>query len=333
MFILKIVVAVLFGAGFIGGIAKYLSNLDKYDDAVKDIERCTRYGEAPAELPKKPSKLPLVLAMLSLIALIVVPFSIRTVDTGEIAVVKRLGKVHSVETAGTHFNFWAIDKYVIYDAKVQNIETSTMAYSSDAQTMDVAMTIQYQILGDKVVDIATHYGSLEALQSRIGSVVIEKTKAVLSSYKAMDIIANRAAVSPAVEDAIKNAVGEEYCVDITTVALTNIDFSNAFEQAVEDKMIAEQTKLKADYENQTKIAKVEAEAAAELKAAQAKIEIAKAEAEAIKIEAEAQAEANKIIDASLTDKIIDKQMADAWDGKLPAVVGEADMMLPSSVIG
>ena len=307
MFIIKIFVAILFIAGIVGGITKWCDNANKYNDGITE---------------KKPSKLPMVLAVLCLVGLLVIPLSIRTVDTGEIAVVKRLGKVQGVETAGTHFNFWVTDKYVTYDAKVQNLETGTMAYSSDAQTMDVAMTIQYQIMSDKVVDIATHYGSLEALQNRIISVAVEQTKSVLSSYKAMDIIANRAAVSPAVETAIMTAVGDEYYVDIVTVALTNIDFTDAFEKAVEDKMIAEQAKLKADYENQTKIAKVQAE-----------IEIAKAEAEAIKIKAEAEAEANEILNASLTDRIIEKQMADAWDGKLPTVVGEGSYMLPSEILG
>lgn len=273
------------------------------------------------------------LALTSLIGAVVVPFSIRTVDASEIAVVKRLGKIVDTKTAGTSFGLWFTDKYVRYDAKVQPVETTTMAYSSDAQTMDVAMTIQYQIMTDKVVDIATQYGNLEALQNRIISVAIEQTKSVLSRYKAMDIIANRAAISPAVEDAIKNAVGDEYFVNIVTVALTNIDFSDAFELAVEKKMIAEQDKLKADYENQTKIAKVEAEAEAKLKSAQAEIDIAKANAEAIKIEAEAQAEANRIIDASLTDKVIEKAMVDNWNGKLPSVVGDADLMLPSDILG
>ena len=333
MFIMKILMAILFLTGAIGGICLYGYKYGLYSDAVDAAKRSARFGETPAELPKKPAKTPILMSVVCLIALLVVPFSIRTVDTGEVAVVKRLGKVHSVESAGTHFNFWAIDKYVIYDAKVQNIETGTMSYSSDAQTMDVAMTIQYQIMGDKVVDIATHYGSLEALQNRIVSVAIEQTKSVLSSYKAMDIIANRAAVSPAVETAIMTAVGDEYYVDIVTVALTNIDFSDAFELAVEKKMIAEQDKLKADYENETKIAKVEAEAEAKLKAAKAEIEIAKANAEAIKIEAQAQAEANNIINASLTDKIIEKQMADNWNGKLPSVVGDSSVMLPSEIIG
>lgn len=267
-----------------------------------------------------------------IISFILVPFSFHTVSSGEVAVVKHLGKIEEVKTAGTHYDLWITNKYITYDTKVQDLETQSAAYSLDAQTMTIQMTIQYQIISDKVVDIATQYGKLSILQSRIESIALEKTKSVLSAHKAMDIIANRAAISPAVEAAIKDAVGEEYFVDIVAVVITNIDFSDAFEQAVEDKMIAEQAKLRADYENQTKIAKAEAEAEAELKAAQAKIEIAKAEAEALKIAAEAEAEANRIIDESITDKILEKLLIDSWDGELPVVVGDGDYILPSDLL-
>lgn len=273
-----------------------------------------------------------MLGVLLALAFLIVPFSFHTINTGEVAVVKHLGEITHVRSAGTCFDFWMINSYKKYDTKVQNVDLTTMAYSSDAQTMDIAMTLQYQIVADKVIDIATQYGSLEVLENRISSIAIEKTKAVLSSYKAMDIIATRASISPAVEAAIKDAVGEEYFVNVATVVLTNIDFSDAFEQAVEDKMIAEQAKLKADYENQTKIAQAEAEAEAKLKAAQAEIDIAKAQAEAKKIAAEAEAEANKIIDESITDKIIDKIYADNWDGKLPTVVGNGEVILPSDIL-
>lgn len=267
------------------------------------------------------------------ISFIFVPFSFHTVSSGEVAVVKHLGKIEDVKTAGTHYDLWITNSYTKYDTKVRNLEAQTAAYSSDAQTMDIQMTIQYQIMSDKVVDIATQYGKLDVLQSRIESIALEKTKSVLSSHKAMDIIANRATISPAVEAAIKEAVGDEYYVEIVAVVITNIDFSDAFEQAVEDKMIAEQTKLKADYENETKVAKAEAEAQAKLKAAQAEIEIAKAEAEALKIAAEAEAEANKVVSSSITDKIIEKKLADAWDGKMPTVVGDGDYILPSNILG
>ena len=244
----------------------------------------------------------LVLCLACILSMLIVPMSFRTVDTGEVVVVKHLGKAKTVHTAGTYFDLWITDTYSRYDAKVQNVEILTSAYSSDAQTMDVAMTLQYQIMSDKVIEIAEQYGSLEVLQSRIESIAIEKTKSVLSSYKAMDIISDRASMSPKVEESIKTAISEGYHVTIATVVLTNIDFSDAFEKAVEDKMIAEQKQLQAEYENMTKVAAAEAEAQAaiqkaageaeaKLKEAQAQIEISKATAEAKLIAAQADREA------------------------------------------
>lgn len=264
-----------------------------------------------------------VLAVVMVFAFILVPFSFHTVDTGEVAVVKHLGKAKDVRTAGTHFDFWVTNSYQKYDSKVRTIEITTAAYSSDAQTMDVQMTLQYQIMAEKVIDIANQYGSLDILQNRIESIATEKTKAVLSAYKAMNIISDRAAMSPAVEEVIKSAVGEEYFVNVTAVVLTNIDFSDAFELAVEEKMIAEQKQLKAEYENQTKIAQAQADA-------DAKLVSATANAEAAVIEAEAQAKANELLEKSLSQKILDEMYIEKWDGKLPDVVaGEeaSDIMI------
>lgn len=247
-----------------------------------------------------------VLALVACIALVIVficvPFSFHTVDTGEIAVVKQLGEAKFTRTAGTHYDFWMTNTYTRYDTKVQNVDITTSAYSSDAQTMDIAMTLQYQIIPDRVIDIAREYGTLDVLQNRIQSIAIEKTKSVLSSYKAMDIIKDRASMSPLVEQAIKDAIGDKYFVTVSTVVLTNIDFSDAFEKAVEDKMIAEQNQLKAQYDNEAKINAAEADKQAAIKAqeakaeadkiaANAKVEIAKAEAEAILTKANAEAEA------------------------------------------
>lgn len=282
---------------------------------------------------------------------LIVPFSIRTVQTGEYAAVKVLGEAKEVRTPGTHFDFWITKTYDRYDAKVQSLDIETAAYSADAQTMSINMIVQYQIASDKILDIERQYGSLATLESRIQSIAIEKAKSVLSADKAMDIIANRAEMSPAVETAIKNAVGEEYFVNIVAVVLTNIDFSDAFELAVEEKMIAEQAKLKADYENQMQVAKAEAEAQAKIKEAEAKaaiaqaeaearlkeaeaeIEIAKAKAEALEIAAKAEANANSIIAESLTPELLDKILAEAWDGKLPTIVGNGDYILPSDILG
>lgn len=257
----------------------------------------------------------LIIAIVLALALITVPLSIHQVNAGEVAVVKHLGKAVDVRTAGLHFDFWIANKYEKYDGKVQNVEIETATYSSDAQTMDIFMTLQYSVMTDKAVDICNHYGSLKVLENRITSIATEKVKAVLSQHKAMDIIANRAEMSPMVEDAIKEAVGEDYYVMVNTVVLTNIDFSDAFETAVEDKMIAEQNKLKAEYENERKVAQAKADA-------EASVAQAEADAKATLLKAEAEAEANRLKSESMTDKILESKFYEKWNGQLPQVMGE-----------
>ena len=235
-----------------------------------------------------------IVILVAVLCLVLIPSSFHTVEAGQVAVVKHLGEARNVRTAGTYFDFWITEKYEYYDAKVQNMDIRTQAYSKDAQTMVITMNVQYKIDEGKVIDIANHYGTIDLLANRIESIAIEKTKATLSSYSAMNIIETRANISPLVEETIKKAVNEEYCVDIVAVVLTNIDFSDAFEKTVEDKMIAEQEKLKAEYEKETAIVNAEKELEVAKLQAQAKLEKAKADAEAQIEVARAEAEAVKL---------------------------------------
>ena len=268
-----------------------------------------------------------VIALLGLLGMVVVPSSFHTVEAGEIAVVKHLGEARDVRTAGTYFDFWITEKYEYYDAKVQNMSIETQAYSKDAQTMSIAMNVQYKIDESKVIDIANQYGTIDMLASRIESIATEKTKATLSSYSAMNIIETRSTISPLVEQTIKEAVDEEYCVEIVAVVLTNIDFSEAFEKTVEDKMIAEQEKLKAEYEKATAIVNAEKELEVAKLEAQAKIEKAKADAEAQIEVARAEAESVKLksieVARALGFAINETEVKDA-DGVVTAVEYEID---------
>lgn len=324
------------------------------------IQRSKNKGKGKAITPPTLlSKILLGVTAVLVVALFLIPGSFHTVDTGEVAVVKHLGEARKVRSAGTYFDFWLTETYEYYDAKVQNAEISTAAYSKDAQTMDILMTIQYQIDTSKAIDIANKYGSLNILGNRIQSVATEKAKSVLSSYSAMSIIETRSTISPEVEEAIKAAIDENYYVNIVAVVLVNIDFSDAFEATVENKMIAEQEKLKAEYEKETaivnaekelEVAKLQAQAKLETASADAKaqIEIAKAEARALQLKSieAARALGFKINETEITDdegnisieytidfegKTTDevKLITDylkyieylaKWDGKLPEVM-------------
>ena len=98
--------------------------------------------------------------------------------------------------------------------------------------MEIELYVQYQIQQENAMKIATNYGGLEMLESRIETVSIERMKAVLSKYKAEDLIKNRSTISPEVEQSVKDEITNDYYVNITTVVLTNIDFSDAFEKSV-----------------------------------------------------------------------------------------------------
>ena len=231
-----------------------------------------------------------VLAGVMALMLVLVPMSFHTVDTGEIAVVKHLGKAKAVRTSGTYFDLWLTEDYVKYDATVQTINISTGAYSKDAQSMDINMTVQYQINAEQGLEIAEKYGSLNTLSNRIESVSIERVKSVLSSYSAMTIIETRAVISPEVEEVIQSTISDNYFVTIVAVVLTNIDFSDEFEQTVEDKMIAEQQVLTAEYEKEKAIVAAQQQLEVARLQAQAVVAAAEADAQAVKLVAEAEAQ-------------------------------------------
>ena len=212
----------------------------------------------------------------SLLALLI-PGSFHQVEAGEVAVVKTLGKVNGTRMPGTYFDFYLFNDYIYFDTTIQKLEIRTSSYSSDAQTMDIEMTVQYKIDPTKAENILTEYISLDSLSQRIEKVADDNAKSILSKYTAMKIIETRASISPEVQEAVKVAIDEKYYATVTAVNLTNIDFTDEFEKSVEDKVIAEQQKEAA-------ITKAEQE-----------LEVAKLTAQAKIVEAEGNAESQKII--------------------------------------
>lgn len=233
------------------------------------------------------------LAGTGLVLLALIPGSFHTVDAGTVAVVKRLGVITDVESPGTYFDFWLTRKYETYDAKVQQVEIKMDAYTLDAQSMDISMVVQFQVRQDNVEEIAINYGGLEALTNRIQSVAIERTKATLSQYQAEKLIEERNTISPKVEKEISDAIGDKYYVTFKSAVLTDITFSDAFEAAVEAKMMAQQEKLQAQYENEKK--KEQADTALYVAEQEAKALVAKAQATADSQVAIAEADARAIV--------------------------------------
>lgn len=258
-----------------------------------------------------------VFAFASVMVLLFVPASIHQVEAGEVAVVKVWGDAQYTRSAGLHFDLWISHKYEIYDSKVQQTTVTTQTYSQDGQTMDIELVIQYQIQQDKAMEIAKSYGGLAMLESRIETVAIERMKSVLSQKSAMKIIETRSDVSRDVTEAVTNAIKDDYYANITTVVLTDISFSDAFEKTVEDKMIAEQEKLKAEYEKEKAIIQAEQELEVAKLEAQARLAKAKGDADSQKVIADAEAYATQI-------KIVELARSFGYEITEKAIMGEDD---------
>jgi regulator of protease activity HflC (stomatin/prohibitin superfamily) len=165
---------------------------------------------------------------------------------------------------------------------------------------------------------------------------MENTKTVFAYYTAEGLIETRDELAMKVTDMMRTDVAD-FGIDISNVAIENIDFSDSFTDAIEAKQVATQELQRA--ETQQKQAILEAESAAEREriSAQAKADVAKieadAEAYAITAKAAAEAEANTKVAQSLTEELIEYTQAQLWDGQLPATYVGTSGSLPVLNIG
>ena len=308
--IIILVVLLLAGIALIAfGVYQRYIDQEYADKQIRNIEKEKAYGEDYTEdqkrraqeiqdavTLKRPSFISgVLLAIITLVSLIFIPGSIHQIDTGEIAVVKHLGKVKGTRGPGINFDFWMTNSYTIYDTKVRTISIDTQTYSKDNQIIGVQADLQYTIDAAQVDRIATEYGSIDKLESKINSVALDNIKSVFAQNTATDVINNRSQISANISETVNNSIDQDYYVNVKTIVLTNIDFTDDFEAAVAAKVAAAQEAEKA--ENEARKAEVEAEAAKKVAQLQAEAELYKAqrEAEAKIAAAQADAEAQLLI--------------------------------------
>ena len=178
------------------------------------------------------------------------------------------------------------------------------------------LTVQWRINVEDAELIYSNFGgSVESVRLRLGSLIVEKTKSALSVYTATDLITRRSELSSVIELSITEEVlARNIPVTVVAVYLTEFSFSDAFEAAVEAKMIAEQEQLKAATEKEIAIIRAQQEAErmrieAEANAEKAKIEAdaavlrATSEAESLKIKSEAEAKAQEVLNSVAVEAI------------------------------
>lgn len=269
-----------------------------------------------------------VIAIVAAVVLIFIS-CFASVPTGYTGILTTFGRVEN-ETMEAGFHFKAPWQSVV---KMNNQEQRNQfefeAFSSDIQQVNISGSINYNIDKSTAMTLYREVGTSYA-NTLITPRLYENTKAVFSRYEAESLIAKRDILSDEIREMMVNDL-KNYGINVLSVSIENIDFTDAFTDAVEAKQVATQNKLKAETEQEQQT--MEAKAAAERKqieaAAQAEVQKIQADAEAyqIKVQSEAEAEANKKIAESLDEQLIEYSYANSWNGELPdTYVGSGDTL-------
>lgn len=270
--------------------------------------------------------------------LLLVLSCVTIVPTGYTGILTTFGRVEN-RTVGSGINIIAPwQKVVRMDNRTQKVQLSTSAFSSDIQQVDLVLSVNYCIDQTTAQNLYRTVG-IGYYDNIMYPRIQENTKAVFSQYSAENLIAKRDQLSDSILESTARDM-ERYGITIVSIAIEDIDFTDAFTSAVEAKQVAAQNKLTAETEQARMTMEEQAAADRAIIAANAEAEkaviAANADLEVVQIQAEAslyagqrEAEMNQRIAEALTSDLIRYYWIKQWDGQLPTtVLGDStDIML------
>ena len=207
-----------------------------------------------------------------------------SVSTGNTGVVTTFGKVENYTLeSGFHLKApW--NSVTEMDNRVQKATVSLSCFSSDIQEVSMEYTLNYQIDKANAQEIYKTIGR-DYYETVINPNIAEAVKVATAKYTAEQLVQTRNNLAESIEDLLEENL-LKYNIKVVSTAIEDMDFTDAFTNAVEAKQVAEQKKKQAEIEqaqallqaeNEKKIAKTKAEADAEVATiqAQADMEVAK----------------------------------------------------------
>jgi regulator of protease activity HflC (stomatin/prohibitin superfamily) len=287
---------------------------------MSDIPRINRGGASG--LPSRPSfSVPwwAIVALAVIVAILVLnPF--KTIDAGTVGVKLRFGQAVGTMEPGIHVVVPFMERAVVYSTRtVKRTFDQVNSYSKDIQASDSKVSINYRVDPTKAVEVYSRYGETFA-ETIIDPVLLKRMKEIFGKYDAAEIVTQREKLGSEVENNVRQNMPPGITID--GVQIENIDFSDAYEQAIEAAMQAqaevkktEQELLRQKVEAEKVI--VNAEAAAKARVAQAT-----AEAEAIRVKGEAEASAIKAKSDALRESpnLVQLTATEKWNGVLPTTM-------------
>ena len=258
---------------------------------------------------------------------IIIFMSYTPIAEGEVGVKVRWGQAVEVLKPGFNIVLPFAESVVRLPTRreIYRPEAPLNAYSKEIQAANCTVSVNYSVDPAKAIAVYQRYGE-NFVATIIAPTLNKRFKEVFGGYNAKDIVNQRVRLGQEVEKSIRDNMPDGILIE--TVQIENIDFSDAYEQAIEATAQAEAAVRKAQQElEQRKVdsEKIVVQANAE---AQARVAQAKAEADATRLRGDAEAAAIQAKAAALRDNpgYVALTAAEKWDGKLPQT------MVPGSAV-
>ncbi|MBD9511563.1 prohibitin family protein [Ensifer sp. ENS10] len=260
-------------------------------------------------------------ALVAIVVLSIFGGSFYTVDEGERAVVVSQGKIAGVSPAGFHWKKPFIDHANTISLRTRVVEfPEEPVYTGDRQTATVTFSVNYAAVStdQEVASIYREFQTLEGLEDRLLKRDIkEAIKNVFGQFTAETAIRERGRLNNEVVKAI-GTLGNGL-IRIEGVNIENINFSDAVEQAAEDRAMAEMQANTKREEQKKAVIQNAIDVAAAQAAADSNLAKERARADGIRAVGEAEASAIKAKSDALAQSpnLVELTKAERWDGKLP----------------
>jgi regulator of protease activity HflC (stomatin/prohibitin superfamily) len=275
------------------------SFFDDLKDILNEFGKQNQGGKMEKDLLGK-----LMVPVIAVAVAVVLMASFFIVPPGEVAIKTRLGSIVDSYSEGLNFKIPLLESVTRFSIQIQRADIKTQAFSKDLQTMNSSLVVNHRIQKETVVSIYRNLGP-RYVSNIVDPAVQEVFKAIAARYSAERIISERNELVEAINAEVKARLSQKEII-VTDISVTDLDFTDQFLKAVEDKQVAEQ----------------------QAKMSEKLVEKAKRDAEQAIAKSRGEAEALRMQREQVTPMLIELRKVDAqlkaiekWNGVLPGYVG------------
>ena len=195
---------------------------------------------------------------------------------------------------------------VTYDCREQRVDIKMSAYTKDVQSADFEIMVTFSLDQSQLVSLHNEIGPKYA-DKILMPAVVGVTKDVVGGWEADKLINGREQATREIYNQVREVLKGKP-LRLSAVVLANIDYSDVFEKAIEDKQVAMQNAIRAKNKTQ----EIEEEA-------RQKVIAAEAEAKSMQIRGDA---------LKSNPGLISLEAIQKWDGKAPQTLVVGDGVKP-----